>query len=226
MNQYHFYLLGFCLHNLVLLWRGMLLRCRDDRKVIFRKFLDTVKLSRSFAHNLNWFAHLGFLRLRGFRFPRQEQSTPRETSGRHSLTRLLAKYKPKLKGQDYCQSWHAWDHHTRGTTNFDILWSSDCQQGTSYWRGFRAKFFVSLSHVTPVIAGACIYYQCQKPDGQWSPFVLASSNCPDLFKPDQWVLGHGRTRLRIGKAGFELAQNSQLKFFLWSIRNHRWTTFM
>ena len=32
----------------------MLLCCRDDRKVIFRKFLDTVKLSRSFAHKLNW----------------------------------------------------------------------------------------------------------------------------------------------------------------------------
>ena len=80
MNQSSHRCFGNVLRNWVL-HRGALLRCRDGRWFIFRQILVIVK---KFApSDLIRIAHLR-LRLRTFRFLKDEKRAPRETSGRHS----------------------------------------------------------------------------------------------------------------------------------------------
>ena len=70
-----------CLRN-SLLYRGTLLRCRDDRRFVFKQILPQVIVKKFAPFNLILIAHLR-LRLRNLRFPRNEERAPRETSGRH-----------------------------------------------------------------------------------------------------------------------------------------------
>ena len=63
--------------------RGTLHRRRDDRWFIFKQILTQVIVKKFAPSDLILIAHLRFC-LRNFRFPRSEQRTPGETSGRHS----------------------------------------------------------------------------------------------------------------------------------------------
>ena len=74
--------LGICRHNFIL-HRGILLRRRHDPQFVFWQYLDAVVKKFAACNAILHFANLRF-RLPNFKFPRNQERAPRETSGRHS----------------------------------------------------------------------------------------------------------------------------------------------